>query len=93
MDRMHARRERIAAAEAQMIVMRADHDRLFGMRAVPFEHAEHVFHRRLLPVDIRLAGDPPAGQLAALRSRSGIDLALERRQIGAERGLHGLVDG
>ena len=84
---------RAVAAEAQMVVMGADDDRFVGVRAVAFEHGDHVFDfglasaRRVVwptsrqPASSRLCG---VGPLSISRSR--------RAQVRAERGLNNRLD-
>ncbi len=85
-------RERIAVAESQMIVMRADDNPLgFELRIASFDRTDHVADGLLRADD--LGGDPRlrAGKLERLRHEVLADLLLDRAEVlagGLERFHH-----
>ena len=74
-----------------MVVMAADHDGLVGMRADPFQNADHVLGLDPVPLDRDLLAQGPALELAGTRLQILVDLFLDPRERRRARGDQQLV--
>ena len=79
MDFLGPGSERAWSAEADVVVVGADHDRLVGERALPSSTPIDVFHLGLLLIDRRFRLRLPAGEFLALRREGLVDLRFDRQ--------------